>query len=688
MSSAPGSINLTEKNETFHAQVSRLRQQFVTHWWIVFLTVSLGILIQVLIIQSLQNYVFSEGKIIAGNTITTDSGLNVGTSQGDFFATQIELMASPEVRRRAEEKLRIIQPQLQEDEVEIGVEQQARSDIFILTAKSKNGPYAQALLGSIMDEYLQFRRDQTTNPADRMLEAFNRDLVDARERINRQLSLIADWKKKYNDVALVEQDNGAARYLATLKETLAKNQTEYQLLEMLTLDQSLERKRDQPQADPNLMNSSENTQLGGVAQDYLEAKKQVLVLLAQKEELSEVLKPKHPKIVFLNEEINRQNKLIDIYRRQSIEQVRNQKESLRLQISNTEKEIKEWEVKALEISAKLGEYKQLQATLDQANSEFQALSDKITKISSESKAAPDSMQIMAKASDPRPFKRGLAKALAIGILGGLVLGIGILLLINQLDDRVRSLSELQSTFDYPIIGHIPKSDISTAPLIQADDDRHMLIESLRNVRSSIFFMPHTGPKPKVLLITSSIPSEGKSTVSSNLAITLAMSGAKTLLIDADMRRGALHALFKVKAQPGLADYLTEQTTLEDTIVPTSFEHLDLLPRGQGNSSANDRLLGRPTDVLLKKLYPLYDYILIDSAPVLAADDTSNLAPKVDGVIFVLRSSFTSARLVRRTLQILLGRQAHILGLVFNYAESGAADYPYYRYEAYHKTADV
>lgn len=688
MSSSSGSVNLTEKTETFHAQVSRLRQQFATHWWIVFLTVSLGILIQVIIIQSLQNFVFSEGKIIAGSTITTDGGLNVGNSQGDFFATQIELMGSPEVRRRAEEKLRITQPQLEPDEVEIGVEQQARSDIFILTAKSKNGPYAQALLAAIMEEYLQFRRDQTTNPADRMLEAYNRDLVNARERINRQLSLIADWKKSYNDVALVEQDNGAARYLATLKETLAKNQTEYQLLEMLTLDQSLERKRDQPQADPNLLKSSENSQIGGVAQDYLEAKKQVLVLLAQKEELSEVLKPKHPKIVFLNEEINRQNKLIDIYRRQSVEQVRNQKESLRLQISNTEKEIKEWEVKALEISGKLGEYKQLQATLDQANSEYQALSDKISKISSESKAAPDSMQIMAKASEPRPFKRGLAKALAIGILGGLVLGVGILLLINQLDDRVRSLSELQSTFDYPIIGHIPKSDISSSPLVQVDDDRHMLIESLRNVRSSIFFMPHTGPKPKVLLVTSSIPSEGKSTLSSNLAVTLAMSGAKTLLIDADMRRGALHTLFKVQAQPGLADYLTEQAPLESTIIPTSVENLDILPRGHGNSSANDKLLGQPTDVLLKTLYPEYEYILIDSAPVLAADDTSNLAPKVDGVIFVLRSSFTSARLVRRTLQILLGRQANILGLVFNYAESGAADYPYYRYEAYHKTAAV
>jgi capsular exopolysaccharide synthesis family protein len=282
----------------------------------------------------------------------------------------------------------------------------------------------------------------------------------------------------------------------------------------------------------------------------------------------------------------------------------------------------------------------------------------------------------------------LAKDLAIGALGGLVVGIGILLLINQLDDRVRSFSEMQATFDHPIIGHVPRSPITDKPLISEDDDRHMLLESLRNIRSSIFFMPHTGHKPKTLLITSSIPNEGKSTVSSNLAITMAMSGAKTLLIDADMRRGSLHASFETPSTPGLADFLTETAQLKEAIFPTKIKNLSIMSRGRGTNAANDLLLGKQTDTLIKKLYPEYDYIILDSAPVLAADDTSNLAPKVDGVIFVLRASFTPARLARRTLDILLGRQVNILGLVFNCADSGSADYPYYRYEEYHKHTAV
>lgn len=679
----------TEKAETFHAQLHRLRQQFVTHWWIIFLTISLGVLLQIVLTMKMQDYKFSEGKIISSSLISgpDNQGISTNGTPGDFFATQIELLNGSEIRRKAEERVKITNPGLTPDVVDLEVEQPAHSDILVLTAKSKNGPYAQAWLGAVMYEYLEFRKITLAGPVDKTVAELKKDQVEAKEKINKQIDLIAAWKKQYNDVALVEQDNGAALYLAKLKQTLAQNQTEFQLLEMLSVEQTVKRQSAEltpNSTNPNLIANVNTSQVSGVAQEYLEAKKQVQVLLAEKAELSQVLKPKHPKIVAYNEEIARQEKKIEILREQSREEIKNQKESLGLQITNNEREIKEWEVKAREIGGLLGEYKQLQATLEQANIDYKNISDKISTISSTLRTTPDFMQIMAQASEPKPYKRGLVKALVIGVLGGLVVGIGILLLINQLDDRVRSFSEMQATFDYPIIGHVPRSAVTDKPLISEDDDRHMLLESLRNIRSSIFFMPHVGAKPKTLLVTSSIPNEGKSTVSSNLAVTMAMSGAKTLLIDADMRRGSLHTLFQTPASPGLADFLTETSSLEDAIFTTKVKNLSIMSRGRGTNAANDLLLGKHTDTLIKKLYPEYDYIILDSAPVLAADDTSNLAPKVDGVVFVLRASFTPARLARRTLQILLGRQVNILGLVFNCAESGSADYPYYRYEEYHK----
>ena len=680
--------SVTEKAENFHALSQRLRQQFITHWWIIFLTVSLGILLQVVLTMRLQNYVFSEGKLISSSLLANPegSGISNNGNQGDFFATQLVELKSPEIGRKAEERVRITNPGLAPEPVDLEVEQQEHSDLIVLTAKSKNGAYAQAWLAAVMDEYLEGRRQRFANPVDKTVAEMKKDLDASKEKITRQIDLIAAWKKRYNDVALVEQDNGAALYLTKLKQTLAQNETEFQLLEMLNVEQNANRLKQINPADTDILKNRDNAQLGGVAQKYLDAVEYCQDLLAQKAELSEVLKPKHPKIVALNAEISRQQKKMDVFRDQSKEEIRNQRESLRLQIENNKREIKEWEVKALEISGRLGEYKQLQTTLEQANADSKIISDKITAISSSVRTTQDFMQIYSQASDPKPYKRGLFKSLLIGILGGLVVGVGILLLINQLDDRIRSFSEMQAAFDHPVIGHVPRAPLGDHPLISEDDDRHMLLESLRNIRSSIFFMPHTGAKPKTLLVTSSIPNEGKSTVSSNLAITMAMSGAKTLLIDADMRRGALHTLFETPAQPGLADYLTEKSKIDDIIFPTKVKNLSILSRGRGTSAANDLLLGKQTDTLIKKLYPHYDYIILDSAPVLAADDTSNLAPKMDGVIFVLRASFTPARLARRTLEILLGRQVHILGLVFNCASSGSADYPYYRYEEYHTSS--
>ncbi|HEX8372043.1 MAG TPA: polysaccharide biosynthesis tyrosine autokinase [Chthoniobacterales bacterium] len=691
MNTSSSNSTVTEKAESFHAKLHRLRQQVITHWWVLFLTISLGILLQVLLAMRQQDYVYSEGRIMSTAILTNNDNQGIGANQagGDFFATQQEVLKSAELRRKAAERVKITDPELTPDlQVELDVEQPAHSDIIVLTAKSKNGPYAKAWLQGLMREYFEFRRMTFSKPVDNTVAELRKLQAEAREKVSKQVELIAAWKKRYNDAALTDQNNGAAEYLAKLKQRLAEDQTEFQYLDMLNVEQNANRQNQAPTPSAGPGRPPEGTRVSSITQRYIEAKEQILVRTAEKAQLSQVLKPKHPKIVAYNDEIASLQKRLDIYKGQAEDEIKNQKESLRLQIANTEQDIKEWEVKALELSSRLGEFKQLQSTLDQANLELQSLTDKITSTSSLVSTTPDFMVEMTSASDPKPYKRGLAKDLAIGALGGLVVGIGILLLINQLDDRVRSFSEMQATFDHPIIGHVPRSPITDKPLISEDDDRHMLLESLRNIRSSIFFMPHTGHKPKTLLITSSIPNEGKSTVSSNLAITMAMSGAKTLLIDADMRRGSLHASFETPSTPGLADFLTETAQLKEAIFPTKIKNLSIMSRGRGTNAANDLLLGKQTDTLIKKLYPEYDYIILDSAPVLAADDTSNLAPKVDGVIFVLRASFTPARLARRTLDILLGRQVNILGLVFNCADSGSADYPYYRYEEYHKHTAV
>src|SRR5204862_4918082 len=142
---------------------------------------------------------------------------------------------------------------------------------------------------------------------------------------------------------------------------------------------------------------------------------------------------------------------------------------------------------------------------------------------------------------------------------GFVAGIAILILLDRIDDRMASLSEFQRQFSENVLVQIPKKRAKgKVTLLQPDEARHICAESYRNVRSSIFFMPYEGPRPKTFLVTSAVPNEGKSTIAANLAITMARSDAQTLLIDADLRRGALRETFGIPSRIGVSEGLKQK----------------------------------------------------------------------------------------------------------------------------------
>jgi capsular exopolysaccharide synthesis family protein len=198
-------------------------------------------------------------------------------------------------------------------------------------------------------------------------------------------------------------------------------------------------------------------------------------------------------------------------------------------------------------------------------------------------------------------------------------------------------------------------------------------------------MPYDGPRPKTLLVTSAVPNEGKSTISANLAITMALSGAKTLLVDGDLRRGAIREAFGLSSSIGFSEVLKQEVNWREVVVPTNYPSLFVLPRGKNLTQPSEHLLRDSTDTLLKELYEHYDYVIIDSPPVLAADDTTSLAPKVDATLFVVRLSYTSARLTRKSLELLYNRQVNVAGMILNFVDTSLPEYYYYQYSEYYNT---
>jgi polysaccharide biosynthesis transport protein len=156
-------------------------------------------------------------------------------------------------------------------------------------------------------------------------------------------------------------------------------------------------------------------------------------------------------------------------------------------------------------------------------------------------------------------------------------------------------------------------------------------------------------------------------------------------VDGDLRKGALHNQFGVRAEPGLTEVLASGADYKETIRGTPFPNLWLLPRGALTHHSSELFVGVPTERFLKSVAADFDYVLVDTAPVMAADDVTSLAPHLDATIFVVRAEHTSARIAHAALDLLYQRRVNIMGLVFNAVRPNTADYYYYKYHEYYST---
>jgi capsular exopolysaccharide synthesis family protein len=679
----------TSWTAAFITRLHRYKSLFLRRWWIPVLTTCLGLFVEAFLIYQMPPSYLSASKMMLAGKLNIAQGAVYSEDSVNFYGTQIQLMQSAEVKHSAESLVRSAHPELQPVPVEITVLQKPRTSIFDLAAVGSAPDYTQAYLNAVMQKYLDFKRGMREDRGHEITTGITEQLIQVEKDLRNGEDEMLEFQKQNNIGFIQEQGNSAAQYLVKLNQQYAQLKTEYDLLNLLDLDQNLDRA--QSKADAASGQGSDNQGMPfsdvGPEGDYLKAKQQIQLLKAERETLAKDLRPNHPKILKLNDEITKQDKLIQLFRADTLEKLKTRRESIGKQMENLQANIKEWEAKALDLSQRLAQFNRIKGKVDRLKTLYDRLTNNLKEIDvSQVVGGEDQVSIMEMATAPVSVRPGLIKSLLIGFGIGALAGLAILILLDRIDDRMASFSEFQHHFSENILGQVPKEKTKgKVDLLQPDDARHVFAESYRNIRSSIFFMPYDGPRPKSFLVTSAVPSEGKSTVSANLAITMALSGARTLLIDCDLRRGALRETFGISSKIGFSEVLKQEVNWREVVVPTAYETLFVLPRGKTLSQPSEHLLRDSTEALLKEIYQHYDYIIIDSSPVLAADDTTSLAPKIDATIFVVRLSYTSARLTKKALELLYGRQVNIPGVILNFVDTSLPEYYYYQYSEYYST---
>jgi polysaccharide biosynthesis transport protein len=299
----------------------------------------------------------------------------------------------------------------------------------------------------------------------------------------------------------------------------------------------------------------------------------------------------------------------------------------------------------------------------------------------------DSADIPTRPSHPRTR---MNQAAGIGI--GFILGLSLALLIEAMDTNLKTMTDIEQSLQLPLLAAIPAvesedllpSRFKELAVSRGATSWSRIAEALRGMRTSIL-LSSPGAPPKVLMITSTRPAEGKSSVSTLTAITFALNGSKVLLIDADLRRPAVHLRFRIGKGVGLSSVLSGKASLQEAIVEwKDMPNFHILTSGPVPPLPSELLGSKQMESMLAELKERYDFIVIDTPPVLAVTDSAMLGRLVDAAILVIRYGGVKKHVVQRCIDLLDRSGSHLLGVVVNAVDYKAPEYSDYYGRKYYE----
>ena len=276
-----------------------------------------------------------------------------------------------------------------------------------------------------------------------------------------------------------------------------------------------------------------------------------------------------------------------------------------------------------------------------------------------------------------PVKPNKTVNIALGLIFGLIMGVGLAFFIEYLDTSVKTIDDVERTFQAPVLGVIPQN--IGYLLEEGNESKHA--EAYRVLRTNLLFS-RRDEKLNTIVVVSAGAGEGKSTTTINLATVFAQSGNRTLIVDSDLRRPTLHKLFKVANNLGLTNYLLKQNTLAEIVQTTAVPNLDFMASGKLPSSALGILGSAQMKEMIAELKQRYDFIFFDSPPILGVSDASILASEVDLVMQVIQYRRYPQPMTLRAKQMIEKVGGNFVGLILNNINM-SQDEGYYYYSGYY-----
>jgi exopolysaccharide transport family protein len=412
-------------------------------------------------------------------------------------------------------------------------------------------------------------------------------------------------------------------------------------------------------------------------------------------ELSKKYGKNHPKMIAVQSEIDSLNRRKHKEIQRVINSLRNEyqvalaKEKTLLQALSKQKK------ESMELNQKSIQYGVLQREAESARHMYELLIRRFKETSLTEDMKTGNVRIVDPAEVPKfPIRPRKKLNIFLGIVFGLFIGIAMAFTFEFLDNTLKNPEDIRNYLNIPYLGPVPTFDIEREnidmpELITQYSPKSTASESYRGIRTSLLFSSADRP-PKIILVTSAGPSEGKTLTSTNLAITMAQAGSRVVIVDCDMRKPKVHKMFGIGRDKGMSSVLVSnelESMIDEVITHSPIPNLDVIPCGPIPPNPSEIIGSQKMSRIMEKLQEKYDRIIVDSPPITAVTDSTVLAKFVDGVMLVVHAGVTPRQVVKTGLEQIQGVDANVLGAVLNDVDTGKESYYYYQYYYYYYGED-
>ena len=386
-------------------------------------------------------------------------------------------------------------------------------------------------------------------------------------------------------------------------------------------------------------------------------------------------KEKHPRMIEARKALDQLNKELDIAVESAEQKVQAAYEAARQNYEQSQKRLLEKKEQILDLGRKAIVYKSIEREKEVAEGMHAAFIASMNVRLAQVNLINEGANIIDKASPSiRPVSPNIPLNIILGVLGSLAGGIMVAFIVAFMDDRAKSAYDIESVIGLPLLGVIPrirKLNSSEKAQVAVSNADRATTEAFRSLHS-ILKVNTIAKDSKVLLFTSTTPSEGKSFVVTNLALMCAMHGEKTIIIDADLRLPAMAKILGIESQNGVVSHIEDGKPIEECVIKDYYPNLDVLPCEKRSQNPTQALGSEEFISMLAKFREQYDKVFIDSPPVGAVSDAIALLPYVDGVVYVVKFNSVSRKAIQKNIRRLMVSNVPIVGAIMNMVPQGAA----------------